>query len=205
LSPDEAALVERAIAQRADLQQLTWGIRSAELSVRQVEAQSKPGASLGAGYARTGQAETIGESFHDLVNPSWYVGLLFTTSLTQREDRAAIEQARGSLRLAKLEEELRREAVRLEVRRLLREAQDAAANAAQLAETVKIAEENLRIRQVQLDHGLIRPIDVTQTERQLTEARAQLLDAVIDKELSAAQLSLAVGETPSVVADEAVQ
>ena len=205
LSPDEAALVERAVAQRADLQQLRWGIRSAELSVRQVEAQSKPGASLGAGYTRTGQAETIGESFHELVNPSWYVGLVFTTSLTQREDRAAIEQARGSLRLARMNEELRRDEVRLEIRRLLREAQDAAANAAQLAETVKIAEENLRIRQVQFEHGLIRPIDVTQTERQLTEARAQLLDAVIDKELSAAQLSLAAGEMPSVVSHEAVQ
>ncbi|UCC67632.1 MAG: TolC family protein [Armatimonadota bacterium] len=205
LSPDEAALVERAIAQRADLQQLRWGIRSAELSVRQVEAESRPGASLGAGYTRTGQAETIGESFHQLVNPSWYVGLLFTTSLTQREDRAAIEQARGSLRLARMNEELRRDEVRLEIRHLLREVRDAAANAAQLAETVRIAEENLRIRQVQFDHGLIRPIDVTQTERQLTEARAQLLDAVIDHELSAAQLSLAAGEMPAVVTHETVQ
>ncbi len=203
-SAGEAALVKLAFAQRADLQQLKWGIRSAELAVRRTEAQSRPGASLGAGYTRTGEAESIGESFHDLVNPSWYVGVVFTTSLTRREDRAAIEEARGSLRLAQIDEQLRRDEVRLEIRRLLREAQDAAASAAQLAETVKIAEENLRIRQVQFDHGLIRPIDVTQTERQLSEARAQLLDAVIDQELSASQLSLAVGEMPSPVVDDAV-
>ena len=194
----EAALVERAIAQRADLQQLKWEIRSAELAVRQAEAQCRPGASLGAGYTRTGQAATISESFHELVNPSWYVGLVFTTSLTRREDRAGIEHARSSLRLAQINEQLHRDEVRLEIRRLLREVHNAAANAAVLAETLKIAEENLHIRRVQFEHGLVRPIDITQTERQLTEARAQLLDAKIDYELASAGLSLAVGEMPEV-------
>jgi outer membrane protein TolC len=49
---------------------------------------------------------------------------------------------------------------------------------------------------VQLQHGLIRPIDVVQTERQLTDTRTQHLNAAIDHELARAQLSLAVGEMP---------
>jgi outer membrane protein TolC len=203
-SVDEALLVERSFAQRTDLQHLALEVRSAELTVRQTEASSRPGVSLIGGYSRSGEAPTISESFSHLINPSWFVGLSATTSLTRREDRAAVEQARGSLRLAQMDEQLRRDDVRLEIRHLIRELQDAAANAEVLAETVKIAEENLRIRQVQFEHGLIRPIDVTQTERQLTEARAQLLDAVIHQELSAAQLSLAVGEMPSAVAHDAV-
>jgi outer membrane protein len=193
---DEDALTERALSQRADLQQLALGVRLAELSARQVEAESRPGIYLQGGYSRSGEAETIGKSFRDLVNPSWYVGISATTSLTRKEDRAEIERARGALRVSQLDEQLARDGVRLEIRRLAREAEDAAANAIVLAETVEIAEENLRIRQVQFEHGLIRSIDVTQTERQLREARAQLLDAVIDQQLAAARLCLAAGETP---------
>jgi outer membrane protein TolC len=65
-----------------------------------------------------------------------------------------------------------------------------------LAETVKTAEENLRIQRVRFDHGLIPAIDVTRTERELNETRNQQLDALIDYQLAATQLSLATGEMP---------
>jgi len=195
---DEGALVERAFVQRADLQQLALRVRTAELTVRRAEAQSRPGVFLTGSYSRSGEAETIGESFDDLVNPNWYVGITATTSLSRTEDRAEIARARSTLRLAELEAELRRDAVRLEVRRLSREADDAAADARVLAETVRIAEENLAVRRVQFEHGLVRSLDVAQTERQLSEARAQHLNAAIDQELAAARLQLAIGEMPFV-------
>ncbi len=194
----EAQLVERAFAQRPDLQQLVLGMRLAELSLRRAEAASRPGLSLQAAYSRSGEADTIDDSFRDLVNPSWYVGLAATTSLSHSEDRAQVERARSALGLARLDEEMRRDEVRVEVRRLVREAADAAANAALLEETVKIAQENLHIRQVQFQHGLVRSIDVTQTERQLSLARVQLLDATLDHELALVHLSLAAGEMPAV-------
>lgn len=192
----EAELMERALVQRADLQQSALGVRLAELAVRQTEAESRPGTYLTGGYSRSGQGETVSESFDQLVNPSWYVGMSLSMGLTGAEDRAVIEQVRGSLRLARLNEQLRRDQVRLELRRLRRELENAAANAAVLADTVKMAEENLHIRRVQFEHGLVRPIDVTQTESQLTQARLQLLDAVIAADLAAAGLSMAVGEMP---------
>jgi outer membrane protein TolC len=147
-------------------------------------------------YSKSGEAATIHESFRNLVNPSWGVGISTNVSLTRGEDRAAIEQARGHLRLAQLDQQLRQDEVRLEVRRLVREVQAAADNVAVLDGTVKLAEENLRIRQTQLDHGLIRPIDVMQTERQLSDTRSQHLNAVIAYQLARARLSLAVGEMP---------
>jgi len=192
----ESLLIERALAQRSDLKQLALGIRSAELGVRQAEARARPAVFLSGGYSRSGQAESISESFQKLVNPSWSVGIATVASLTRREDRARTEQARSALRFARLGEQARRDEVRLEIRRLIRELQDAAANSALLAETVKMAEENLRIRQVQFDHGLVRSVDVTQSERQLSETRNQQLSAVIDYQLAAARLKLAVGEMP---------
>ena len=54
-----------------------------------------------------------------------------------------------------------------------------------LADTVKLAEENLRIRQSQFEHGLVRPIDVAQSERELSETQAQCLEAGLDGELRA--------------------
>jgi len=194
--PDETLLIERAFAQRADLQKLALAVRLAELWVRQAEARSRPGVLLSGGYFRSGEAPTINDSFADLRNPSWQVGLSLTTSLAQKEDRASIRQARESLRLARMNEQLRRDEARLEIRRLLREVQDAEVNAALLAETVKRAEENLRIRQVQFEHGLVRPIDVMQTERQLNETRNQRLNALVDYQLARARLTLAVGEIP---------
>jgi outer membrane protein TolC len=195
-SSGESALLERALGRRADLKQLALGVRSAELSVRQSEAQARPGVFLTGGYMRSGEAGSIGESFRNLMNPSWYVGLASTVSLTRREDRASIERARSALRVARLDEQVRRDEVRLEIRRLMRQVQDAQANAVVLADTVKTAEGNLRIERVRFDHGLIPAIDVTRTERQLNETRNQQLEAMIDCELAAAQLSLAVGDMP---------
>jgi outer membrane protein TolC len=151
---------------------------------------------LTGGYTRSGEAGTIGESFQNLIDPSWYVGLASTVSLTHREDRATIERARSALRFTRLDEQVRRDEVRLEIRRLMRQVQDAQANATVLAETVKTAEENLRIQRVRFDHGLIPAIDVTRTERELNETRNQQLDALIDYQLAATQLSLATGEMP---------
>jgi len=196
VSLGEDALVQQAFAQRLDLRQSALSIRSAELSLRQVRAQARPGVFISSGYSRSGQAPTISESYRELINSGWYVGLSTSMSLTRREDRAAIDSARGSLALAQQEAQLQREAIRLEVRRLLREVQDTEANAALLAETVKRAEENLRIRQTQFEHGLVRPIDVMQTERQLEETRLAYSSAWIDRQLASAQLKLAVGETP---------
>jgi outer membrane protein TolC len=194
--PDEAALITQALTRRPDLQQLALGLRQTELSVQQAEAQARPGVRLVGSYSKSGEAPTISESFSNLVNPSWAVGVSTSLSLTRSEDRAAIEQARGHLRLAHVDQRLRQDDVRLEVRRLVREAQAAADNVAVLEGTVKLAEENLRIRQTQLDHGLIRPIDVMQTERQLSDTRSQHLNAVIAYQLARARLSLAVGEMP---------
>jgi outer membrane protein TolC len=86
--------------------------------------------------------------------------------------------------------------VRLEIRSLVRAVRNAADNAAILSDTVELAEENLGIRRVQLEHGLVAPIDVMRTERQLDAGRNQHLDAVIEEQLARARLSLAIGEMP---------
>lgn len=193
---DEPALVAQALERRSDLQQFALALRQVELSVRQVEALSRPGVMLAGSYSKSGGAETISESFRNLLNPSWGIGVSTTLSLTRGGGRAAIAQARGRLRLAQLNQRIRQDEVRLEVRRLLREVQVAADNTAVLDATVKLAEENLHIRQTQLEHGLIRPIDVMQTERQLRDTQSQRLNALIDHQLARARLGLAVGEMP---------
>lgn len=194
--PNETALIAQAFTRRPDLQQLALGLRQNELSVQQAEALSRPGVTLVGSYSKSGEAPTISESFSNLVNPSWAIGVSTSLSLTRSEDRAAIEQTRGHLRLAQLNQQLHQDEVRLEVRRLMRDVRAAADSVAVLEGTVHLAEENLRIRQTQLDHGLIRPIDVMQTERQLSDTRSQHLNAVIAYQLARARLSLATGEMP---------
>jgi outer membrane protein TolC len=193
---EEGALVTQALARRPDLLQLDLGLRQAALTLRMTEAQTRPGLDLESGYGLSGEAESIAESWHKLSSPSWYVGLTTSVNLSHTESRTLVEQARARLRLTELDAQLTREAARLEIRELLRRVNDAAANAAVLEETRKLAEENLRIRQTQFEHGLIRPIDVAQTARELTETRYECLAARIDLELARAQLQLATGEMP---------
>jgi outer membrane protein TolC len=193
---DEEALVAQALAERPDLQQLALGAQQAQLSVRQAEARSRPGVMLFGGYSLAGQAPTIMESWHQLVSPSWDVGVGTALSLNRSEDRLLIEQARGRLQLATLNEQLRKDSVRLEIRRIVRTVQDAAANAGVLAEAVSMAEESVRVSQTQFEHGLVRPIDVMEAERQLLEARNQHLEAVIAYQLARTDLTLALGEIP---------
>jgi outer membrane protein TolC len=193
---DEEALVAQALAERPDLQQLALGIGQAKLAVRQTEARSRPGVILTGGYSLSGQAPTISESWSQLMNPSWMFGVATAVSLNRSEDRLLIEQARGHLELARLNEQLQRDSVRLEIRRIVRTVQDAAANASVLAEAVAMAEESVRVSQTQFEHGLIRPIDVMEAERQLLQARNQHLEAVIAYQLARADLTLALGEIP---------
>ena len=193
---DEEELLARALAQRAGVEQMTLAVEAAALSVRQAQAASRPGVYLTGGYARSGEAYTVSRSFSNLANPNWYVGLSCTSSLSGKEDRAAIEEARGNLRLAEANAQLHRGQVRLEIRRLVRAVRDAADNAAILADTVRLAEENLGIRRVQFEHGLIPPLDVIRTERQLANTQSEHLDAVIEEQLARARLMLEVGEMP---------
>ncbi len=110
---DEEALVAQALAERSDLQQFALGIDQAKLAVRQAEARSRPGIMLTGGYALSGQAPTISESWSQLMNPSWVVGVATALNLNRSEDRLLIEQARGHLQLTTLNEQLRRDSVRL--------------------------------------------------------------------------------------------
>jgi outer membrane protein len=193
----EEELVNLAFEKRADLRRLGLQVKSAELALRQTKAQSKPGVYLTGLYGKSGGGSTISAGLQNLINPNWNIGLSTSFSLSHEEDQAAIDEAAGILHLSQTEEHLYRDKIRLEIRRLLREMEDADANIALLSKTVKRAEENLSIRQVQLGHGLTRAIDVMQTERQLEEARRQYADALTDGQLIRMQLNMAVGEMPS--------
>ena len=193
---DEPALVQHALAKRLDLQQAALGVKSATLSLHLTEAATRPAVALAGGYSRSGQGTSLVDSFSQLMNPSWNVGLATTFVLGRKTARTAIDLARRSVQLAQTNEKLAKDRVRLEIRRLLRNLVDAGANAELLAKTVQQAEENLKVRQLQFDRGLARPLDVMQAEDQLAQTRQSYLSALIDYQLARAQLSLAIGEMP---------
>jgi outer membrane protein TolC len=193
---DEAALLQQAVNSRIDMKQLAMQIKSAEMSLKLTKANTRPSVALSAGYDRSGQGSTISESFRKLINPSWSVGIGTSMSLNNAADRAEIAQAEGALRMARLDERLAKDDLRLEIRQLLRNTAAAQANMALLAENVKRAEESLRVHRVRMERGLDTPLDISQSEHQLESIRQNFADAQINQQLTIAQLRLAIGEMP---------
>jgi outer membrane protein TolC len=196
---DESQLTNAALENRADLRQLALDVRSAQLAVQQAAAQGRPKVALTAGYGLTGEGTSLLNGFNQLVSPNWNIGLVTTMGLSNRENQSNTNQAKSLLRLAEIEEQAQQNAIALEIRRRLREIHDAQANATLFADNVTRAEENVHICQVQLAHGLVRPIDVMQIVHQLAETRQRHVDAVIDLQLAQAQLDLAIGTMPVVL------
>ncbi|MCX8053649.1 MAG: TolC family protein [Armatimonadetes bacterium] len=194
LSEDE--IVSTALVKRSDIVTTTLNEKRDELLLRQAKARCRPGISLVGSYKLMGQTSSISGAWGDLVNPNWFVGLTTSFPLTHTEERAAIEQARGRLIIHQLQRQLNTQEVRLEVRSLLRKTRQSAETSRTLADILKAAEENLKVRLTQLESGLIRPVDVLRTKQELMDIKSRYLNALIDSELAAAKLKLAMGEWP---------
>ena len=58
------------------------------------------------------------------------------------------------------------------------------------------ADENVRIQRVRLEHGLITPLELLDTENQLTSTQLSLADAIVRYKLEWASLNLLLGREP---------
>lgn len=194
--PALTPLLERARRDRPLLARQREIVSQAQLDQRIASADRYPTVSAGAAYSRSGPTFAGRDGVYG--DPSrQYVATaqlqvqwnLFNGRQTSaNEQRAAISE-----RQARLQAELARRQVEDEVAR-------ARASVAALAETERLARENLgaaeegvRLAEQRLDAGLATALDVRDATLKLTQAKLTLVNARIDRVVAQADLARAVG------------
>ncbi len=107
--------------------------------------------------------------------------------------KADIRGGQADLRMAELELERVTRNRELGVRQARTNLENARLSLEGRHETVTLAEEALRLANVRLTNGLATPLERLDAETALTSARVQLVEALYNCNLAAANLKLAVG------------
>lgn len=181
---DEA--LEKAYKNRPDLTALLARKAAAEKAITLAEKGYYPYLSGNAAYSRSG------ENFP--LNNGWSVGAtisfpIFSGFLT----RSQVEEARANFNTLRANEETLRQSILLEVRQAylgLTEAEERIVNAEL---TVRQATENLEIANGRYAAGVGNPIEVTDAEVSLSNAKTEHISALYDYRVSRASIEKATG------------
>ena len=183
-----AALIDTALASRADLKALESAVLAAEKGVRKARAGFLPSVDLVASRAWNERAPAID-------NGNTTVALRMGVNLfAGGVDEARLSQARAELERQRLELRDRRRQVINEVRRVWRERAESRRRHEAEQRAFREAEEALRIVGLRHRQGLEKTVDLLAAQGRFDEARAGLIDAGFDVELAQARLLLVTGQ-----------
>jgi outer membrane protein TolC len=205
-----------ALQRRPDLDSQRIGLKNSELNLDFAKNQQLPALNFNASYWSPGVSGTqlildpenpfgppLGEipggregAFQDVFGftyPSWSVSFTLDVPLNTIISRASLAQARVDLQQATLQLKQQEQNIYLEIKRAVR----AVETNYQRVEAYKVArelrEQQLEAEEEKLKVGLTTPYFVLQYQRDLATAQTTELQAIIDYNLSRADLSRAMG------------
>ena len=194
--PALASATERALDQRLALKRLRQQVGQARRGVRIARSKMLPDLSLVGAYQKTGGSEfQQGDAFFLGLNLSWnaweWGATWFGIDAAGARARAAAEG------LSMLED-----AIRLEVRKALTEAQSAEDLLHVASEAVVQAEENYRLTTKRYERQAATSFDVLDAETLLTQARVQHQAGIYQVFAARAALARAMGAWPDEIISE---
>ncbi len=184
ISFDEA--LQRAYENRPDLQSLTFQRKAASQSIELAKKGYYPVLTGSASYSRSGQDFPLQEGWNAGVSLTFPI---FSGFLTKNQ----VAEQKSSLEVVRANEESLKQSILLDV-------QQGYLNLAQAAEsittadlTVKQAKENLDIANGRYAAGVGNPIEVTDAEVSLTNAKTSYIQALYDYKIAVATIEKAMG------------
>jgi len=179
--------LQRAYKQRPDFQSTNYRKKALEESVRLAKKGYYPTLSGNADYNWSGERFPL--------THAWSVGVtlsfpLFNGFLTKYQ----VEEARKNLRVFKANEESLKQNISLEVQKSYLNLKEAEERIPVTELTVKQAKENLNIANGRYKAGVGNPIEVTDAEVALTNAKTAYIEALYDYKVAEASLVKAMGE-----------
>ncbi len=178
--------VDRAYKNRPDLAAAVLKRQAAEKSVKLAKTGYYPVLTGNAAYNRSGERFPLGEG--------WSVGAalsfpLFSGFLTKYQ----VEEAKANLEVVKANEELLRQGIFLEVKQSYLNLKEAEERISVVELIVKQSEENLELANGRYAAGVGSPIEVTDAQVGLSNAKFSHIQALHDYKVAQANLEKAMG------------
>jgi len=207
-----------AIQNRPDLESTRISLKNSEINLGYAKNQQLPNLSLNASYWSPGVSGTqilyertpefplgkkvgevpggIADAFKDVFGfryTNWSVRLTLDLPLNTIFSRASLAQARVDLQQATLQLQQQEQNIYLEIKRAVRAVETNYQRVAAYKVARELREQQLAAEEEKLKVGLTTPYFVLQYQRDLATAQTTELQAIIDYNLSLADLSRAMG------------
>jgi outer membrane protein len=182
------ALVEQAWSQRPDLMAAGERVEASHWLTQGVKSGHRPEFGIGA------SAEANAENFIGADGTNWTIMATFRWALYDGgATKARLMQTRETEEATRVQEELLRQEIALQVRQAVTRLATARENQALSLEAVGMAEESLRIVADRYAEGLVPLVQLLETESALTRARFREAGARHEQFVAASYVDLAVG------------
>jgi len=179
--------LQRAYRQRPDLQSIIYRKKASEESVGLAKKDYYPVLSGNADYSWSGEKFPLEHGWSAGVTLSFPVFSGFST-------KYQVEESRRNLRVLEANEESLKQGIFLEVQKSYLNLKEAEERIPVAELTVKRAKENLDIANGRYKAGVGNPIEVTDAEVALTNAKTSYIEALYDYRVAEASLIKAMGE-----------
>lgn len=178
--------MKRAYENRADLKAVTARRDAAEVSVELAKTGHYPALTGNASYAWSGESFPLDRGWNAGATLSFPI---FSGFLIKYQ----VEESRANLNVLKADEELLRQNMFLEVQQAYLNLKEAEERIPAADLTIKQAEENLEITNGRYAAGVGNPIEVTDAEVALSNAKTAYIQALYDYKIAQASLEKAMG------------
>jgi len=167
-------VVEIALSNRVELEEGRDRIREAERRSRVSKHNILPQLDIAMNYERFGSSDDFRQSF-ELDEDRWTISLVSTTDWARTSEKAAYEQSLISIRTARIDLEAEQDEITREVRRQLEALRKSEQRIKIRNEQITQAEGKLALARIKFNYGMANNFDVIEAERELQQARVDLL------------------------------
>ncbi|MBI4685832.1 MAG: TolC family protein [Nitrospirae bacterium] len=178
--------IDKAYKSRPDLTSLIFKREAAEKSIKLANTGYYPVVSGNAAYNRSGEKFPLGEGWNAGVTLSFPI---FSGFLTKYQ----IEEAKANLDVLKANEDLLKQKIFLEVQQAYLNIKEAEERIPIAELVIKQADENLELANGRYAAGIGSPIEVTDAQVLLTNAKSSYIQTLYDYKVAQANLEKAMG------------
>jgi outer membrane protein TolC len=181
-------LIDKALENRADLRALSLQVKATRKLLSIAKGSFLPTISLIGNYGYSDNEKQEGQTtWNIMVRADWPIFTGFARAARVKEAESAVSQVR-------LGAEQMEEGIKLEVRAAYLSFMEAKSLLETQKETVRQAEEGLRMANIQYKNGLITSVQLTDAELALTQAMLNRYRALHDYTIAIAKIKKAIGE-----------
>lgn len=189
---DPARALEVGLRQRTDMQQMEIALQIRRLSLAEVRQQNGISATLNANVSVLGRGDELGDVSRTLARNQWGLGVEVSLPLIDNGARRGSErQAEVSLEQSQLSREQQRQAIVRQIRDAVRTLKEAERQIVIRQSGLKVAERTYQVEQSRFELGLADSQALLNAQSDLTQARLDALEGVIDYQRQAKNLRLA--------------